>query len=84
MPAVLEALMDCYKKHGKILQLHNIYCRLIEKGDTELLRKGWLRVVSYHLLWVREHWNKLPGEVVDSPSLELFKTCLDAYLCSLP
>uniref|UniRef100_A0A8C2TCR6 Leucine rich pentatricopeptide repeat containing n=1 Tax=Coturnix japonica TaxID=93934 RepID=A0A8C2TCR6_COTJA len=39
MPAVLEALMDCYKKHGKILQLHNIYCRLIEKGDTELLRK---------------------------------------------
>ncbi|XP_042737172.1 leucine-rich PPR motif-containing protein, mitochondrial [Lagopus leucura] len=39
MPAALEALMDCYKKHGKILQLHNIYCRLIEKGDTELLQK---------------------------------------------
>ncbi|OXB77950.1 UNVERIFIED_CONTAM: hypothetical protein H355_003173, partial [Colinus virginianus] len=39
MAAALEALMDCYKKHGKILQLHNIYCRLIEKGDTELLQK---------------------------------------------
>ncbi|NXJ06619.1 LPPRC protein, partial [Odontophorus gujanensis] len=39
MPAALEVLMDCYKKHGKILQLHNIYCRLIEKGDTELLQK---------------------------------------------
>ncbi|XP_010221692.1 PREDICTED: leucine-rich PPR motif-containing protein, mitochondrial, partial [Tinamus guttatus] len=39
MPAAFEALMDCYKKHGKILQLHNIYCRLIEKGDADLLQK---------------------------------------------
>ncbi|KFP18327.1 hypothetical protein Z169_03123, partial [Egretta garzetta] len=39
MPAALEALIDCYKKYGKILQLHNIYCRLIEKGDTDLLQK---------------------------------------------
>ncbi|NXI45233.1 LPPRC protein, partial [Galbula dea] len=39
MPAALEALIDCYKKYGKVLQLHNIYCRLIEKGDTDLLQK---------------------------------------------
>uniref|UniRef100_A0A8B9BME9 Leucine rich pentatricopeptide repeat containing n=1 Tax=Anser brachyrhynchus TaxID=132585 RepID=A0A8B9BME9_9AVES len=39
MPAALEALMGCYKKHGKILQLHNVYCRLIEKGDADLLQK---------------------------------------------
>ncbi|KFV56450.1 hypothetical protein N328_03771, partial [Gavia stellata] len=39
MPAALEALINCYKKYGKILQLHNIYCRLIEKGDTDLLQK---------------------------------------------
>ncbi|NXE76849.1 LPPRC protein, partial [Cochlearius cochlearius] len=39
MPAALEALIDGYKKYGKILQLHNIYCRLIEKGDTNLLQK---------------------------------------------
>ncbi|KFW68004.1 hypothetical protein AS28_15059, partial [Pygoscelis adeliae] len=39
MPAALEALVNCYKKYGKILQLHNIYCRLIEKGDTDLLQK---------------------------------------------
>ncbi|NXJ00400.1 LPPRC protein, partial [Psophia crepitans] len=39
MPAALEALISCYKKYGKILQLHNIYCRLIEKGDADLLQK---------------------------------------------
>ncbi|NWW50156.1 LPPRC protein, partial [Pedionomus torquatus] len=39
MPAALEALINCYKKYGKVLQLHNIYCRLIEKGDADLLQK---------------------------------------------
>ncbi|NWR67048.1 LPPRC protein, partial [Bucorvus abyssinicus] len=39
MPAALEALINCYKKYGKILQVHNIYCKLIEKGDADLLQK---------------------------------------------
>jgi len=35
--------------------------------------------------WVKvmEHWNRLPREVMGSPSLEIFKIHLDAYLCSL-
>jgi len=32
---------------------------------------------------VTEHWNKLPREAVESPSLEIFTAHLDAFLRNL-
>jgi len=39
--------------------------------------------ITFLTLRVTEPWNRLPREVVDSPSLEIFKTRLDKVLCSL-
>jgi len=38
---------------------------------------------NFFTLSVTEPWNRLPREAVESPSLEIFKTCLDKVLCSL-
>ena len=38
---------------------------------------------NFFAVRVMEHWSKLSREVVESPFVEIFKTCLDAYLCDL-
>jgi len=38
---------------------------------------------NFFPLRVTEPWNRLPREVVESPSLEIFKTLLNEVLCSL-
>jgi len=38
---------------------------------------------KFFTLKVTEYWNRLPREVVASLSLEILKTCLNAFLCNL-
>ncbi|GAB0182332.1 hypothetical protein GRJ2_000698500 [Grus japonensis] len=38
---------------------------------------------NFFALRVTKHWDRLPREVVESPSLERFKTHLDMILCNL-
>ncbi|KFV78761.1 hypothetical protein N308_01140, partial [Struthio camelus australis] len=43
-------------------------------------RKFHLNLRKNFTVRVTEHWNRLPGGVVESPSLEIFKTRLDVIL----
>ena len=38
---------------------------------------------NFFMVRVMEHWSRLPVEVVESPSMEIFKAHLDVYLCDL-
>ena len=38
---------------------------------------------NFFTVRMTEHWNSLPMGVVESPSVETFKTRLDIYLCNL-
>ena len=38
---------------------------------------------NFFMIRVMEHWNRLPREIVEYPSMEIFKTHLDACLCDL-
>ena len=38
---------------------------------------------NFFMVRVMEHWNRLLGDVVESPSMEIFKTHMEAYLRNL-
>jgi len=38
---------------------------------------------NFFTSWIAEYWNRLPREVVESPSLEILRTSLDVFLYNL-
>ena len=38
---------------------------------------------NFFTVWGAEHWNRLSREVVELPSMEIFKTCLGTFPCKL-
>ncbi|XP_036291061.1 leucine-rich PPR motif-containing protein, mitochondrial isoform X4 [Pipistrellus kuhlii] len=40
LPAALETSMDCYNKYKILPRIHDVLCKLIEKGETDLIQKA--------------------------------------------
>ena len=78
-----------YLKCGRQRDMANLFsavCGVRARGNGHKLehRKFCINIQrNFFTVRVMEHWIRLPRQIVDSPSLEIFKTCLDTYLCSL-
>ena len=79
-----QYLNGAYKQEGEWLSMRVDSDRT--RGNGFKLRQGRFRLDirnKFYTQRVVTHWNRLPKEVVDAPSLEAFKARLDVALGSL-
>jgi len=77
-------LKGAYKKDGD--RLFSRACCNRTRDNSLKLKDGKFRLairMKFFTMRVVKHWNRLPGEVVNAPSLEVFKVRLDRALSNL-
>uniref|UniRef100_A0A8B9BLT9 Forkhead box protein G1 n=1 Tax=Anser brachyrhynchus TaxID=132585 RepID=A0A8B9BLT9_9AVES len=85
-----EDLINVYKylrcgRQRDLANLFSVVCgdRTKSNGPKMEHRKFHTNMRKNFTVRVTEHWNRLPRELLESPSLEIFKAHLGAYLGSL-
>ncbi|PKU45425.1 hypothetical protein llap_4278 [Limosa lapponica baueri] len=82
--AASSILKGTYRKDGEGLFIRE--CSDRRKGNSFKVKEGRFRLDIRKKLFtvkVTRHWNRLPRQVVDAPSLEVFKTRLDGTVNKL-
>ena len=82
--AAFQYLKGAYRKDGE--GLFTKVCSERTRGNGSKLKEGKFRLDirrKFFTMRVVKQWNRLPREVVDAPSLEVFKARLDGALNSL-
>jgi len=82
--AAFKYLKGACKKAGG--GLFTTTCRDKTSGNSFKLKEGRFRLdirKKFFTMRVMRHWNRLPREVVDAPSLELFRARLHGALSNM-